>query len=161
MTFVEGKTLDAVWKQLNNRSKGVICREIWSIIAAIRTIPRPPKCAGRTYQCLADGTPTYEPLLRADCYCPLRGSISDDESLRQRIYVRCLAQGGQKYVSTLQKMLPRSSEYVFTHSDIAPRNIIVGSDNRAETVIDWENASRYPHYWEYANIVGSTGCCDD
>ncbi|KAH9971223.1 kinase-like domain-containing protein [Lactifluus volemus] len=36
----------------------------------------------------------------------------------------------------------------FTHSDIAPRNILV-NNGKIAAIIDWETAGWYPEYWEY------------
>ena len=71
-------------------------------------------------------------------------------------------------------MLPRCpsrASYVFTHGDVAPRNILVrhvdGDDGeksgRVEisALLDWENAGWYPYYWEYANIMGPAGISGD
>lgn len=46
-------------------------------------------------------------------------------------------------------MLPKSDHAVFTHGDIAPRNIMV-HECRATGIIDWGYADWYPDYWEYA-----------
>ena len=54
-------------------------------------------------------------------------------------------------------MLPRSSTSVFTHADIAPRNIMVDAQYRITGIIDWEAAGWYPDYWGYANIMGPAG----
>lgn len=37
---------------------------------------------------------------------------------------------------------------VFTHGDIAARNILV-RDGRIVAIVDWEFAGWYPEYWEY------------
>ncbi|KAJ2925333.1 hypothetical protein H1R20_g11795, partial [Candolleomyces eurysporus] len=50
-------------------------------------------------------------------------------------------------------MLPRSNKSVFTHGDIAPRNILVSKSGRILALVDWENAGWYPDYWEYANML--------
>lgn len=40
-------------------------------------------------------------------------------------------------------------EIVFTHGDLASRNILVDEDGHVTAVLDWENAGWYPEYWEY------------
>lgn len=39
---------------------------------------------------------------------------------------------------------------VFTHADIAPRNIMIDEQNKVTGILDWEYAGWYPDYWEYA-----------
>jgi thiamine kinase-like enzyme len=36
----------------------------------------------------------------------------------------------------------------FTHSVIAPRNILI-KDGKIAAIVDWESAGWYPEYWEY------------
>ena len=45
---------------------------------------------------------------------------------------------------------------VFTHCDIAPRNIIV-RDNRVVGFLDWEVAGWYPDYWDYVKFFHTKG----
>ena len=54
-------------------------------------------------------------------------------------------------------MLPRSKVSLFTHGDVAPRNIMVDEDYRITGVVDWALAGWYPNYWEYANVVQPIG----
>lgn len=62
-------------------------------------------------------------------------------------------------------MLPRSEVAVFTHGDIHPGNIMVdkakddgGSSGVHVTgLLDFESASFFPDYWEYAQIMTSGG----
>jgi aminoglycoside phosphotransferase (APT) family kinase protein len=57
-------------------------------------------------------------------------------------------------------MLPRSNVSVFTHGDIAPRNIMVDESAHITGIIDWELAGWYPEYWEYANMMKPSGDVD-
>lgn len=50
-------------------------------------------------------------------------------------------------VSGCIRSLP-SHEIVLTHSDLAPRNILV-KDSKVVAILDWELAGYYPAYWEY------------
>jgi aminoglycoside phosphotransferase (APT) family kinase protein len=40
---------------------------------------------------------------------------------------------------------------VFTHGDLAPRNIIV-KDGKIAALLDWEVSGWYPEYWEYVKF---------
>ena len=42
----------------------------------------------------------------------------------------------------------------FTHSDIAPRNLLV-KNGKIAAIIDWEMAGWYPEYWEYTRWAAS------
>jgi aminoglycoside phosphotransferase (APT) family kinase protein len=43
-------------------------------------------------------------------------------------------------------MLPRSEHSVFTHADIAPRNVMVDEQKNITGILDWESAGWYPEY---------------
>ncbi|KAH8179737.1 sulfate permease family protein [Sarocladium implicatum] len=78
--------------------------------------------------------------------------IKTDDALRARIYERYLHYNGRSFPETLTDHLPRSSESVFTHGDLAPRNIMVDSAGRINGILDWELAGWYPDYWEQASM---------
>ena len=163
MTFVEGKRLDIIWKMLDSKTKERICKAIWAYATTLRTVPR-PKDRSYPHQCQADGSTTDDPLLKDEgCKDLLRPRpIYSDIDLRHRIFERYRANGGDKYAHSLLDMLPcASSEYVFTHGDIAPRNILIDDHLELSAILDWENSGWYPYYWEYANIMGPAGICDD
>lgn len=78
--------------------------------------------------------------------------LKDDTAVRARIYQRYLYHNGRLHAEDLPAMLPRSNLSVFTHGDIAPRNIMVDQTHRITGILDWERAGWYPDYWEYINI---------
>jgi Phosphotransferase enzyme family len=158
MEFIPGSRLDSLWKNLDDALKQRVCQDTWDIITKIRKIPRPPKYQ-RLFQCTADGSTSKDPLLE-DLKEPPR-PLLNDTALRERIYERYLHYAGRRYAKQLPDMLPRSSSSVFTHGDIAPRNIMVDKDLHITGILDWERAGWYPHYWEYANIMGPAGICGD
>ncbi len=58
-------------------------------------------------------------------------------------------------------MLHRSDVSVFTHGDIAPRNIMVNETHRITGILNWETAGWYSDYWEYAKIMRPAYRCED
>jgi phosphotransferase family enzyme len=158
MTLIPGSPLQLSWSNLDDATKGRVCSETWDMIAKWRKIPQPPKLS-RFFQCSADGSPTYDVLIRDLADPPM--NLVDDDALRARIFERYLYHGGRRYEKELPDMLPRSSCSVFTHGDIAPRNIMVDQDNRITGILDWENAGWYPDYWEYANMSAVACRYDD
>ncbi|EER29338.1 hypothetical protein D8B26_008064 [Coccidioides posadasii str. Silveira] len=151
MSIIPGKSLDKLWASLNEVTKLKICRKIWGLLAQLRSIPRPPECDG-LFQCSADGSSSTDPLLE-DLGPPPHRPILTDEELRARIYERYIHFGGRLYEHTLPDMLPRSSRSVFTHADIAPRNIMVDKERQITGILDWEFAGWYPDYWEYTQMM--------
>jgi thiamine kinase-like enzyme len=150
MTIISGITLEQKWDSLEDEAKESICLQLWDLISKIRTIARSQEVEG-PYQCAADGSLSRDPMLE-DLQEPARPILSDSD-LRARIYERYLYHGGSRYENQLLDMLPHSQRSMFTHGDIAPRNILVDEENNVTGVIDWEYAGWYPEYWEYAQIV--------
>ncbi len=151
MSFVPGSTLQSIWDGLDECNKERVCLEIWTMITQWQQIPRPPRLA-HLYQCLADGSPaTTDPLLQ-DLEDPPR-TFCTDEAVRVRIHQRYLHYYGERYADKLLSMLPQSKVPLFTHGNVAPRNILVDEDCRITGIVDWELAGWYPEYWEYANIM--------
>ncbi|KAJ6123897.1 hypothetical protein N7471_011214 [Penicillium samsonianum] len=150
MTIISGITLEQKWDNLDDKAKESICLQLWDLISKIRKIARPQELEG-PYQCAADGSLSRDAMLE-DLQEPAR-PISSDSDLRSRIYERYLYHGGSRYENQLLDMLPHSESSVFTHADIAPRNILVDEQNNVTGVLDWEWAGWYPEYWEYAQIM--------
>lgn len=151
MALIQGVSLEKKWNTLNEQSKMSVCLQVWNIISQIRAIPRPPELDDNLFQCAADGSLTKDPLLE-DLGDPAR-PLTSDTDLRTRIFERYVHFGGCQYKHQLPDILPRSDCSVFTHADIAPRNIMVDEQNNVTGLLDWESAGWYPDYWEYAQIL--------
>ncbi|TGJ86550.1 hypothetical protein E0Z10_g2230 [Xylaria hypoxylon] len=141
--------LNTIWGTYDSTTKERVCHEIWAMIEQLREIPKPPELQ-HLYQCSTDGSPSHDVLLQ-DLEDPAR-PLTDEVSLRARINERYLFYNGGSYREQLLDFLPHSNKAVFTHGDIAPRNIMVNDSASITGVIDWENSGWYPDYWEFANI---------
>ena len=150
MAIAPGRPLTEKWDTLDGDAKESICLQLWDLVAKIRTIAPPPKLS-ELYQCLADGSPSCDPMLE-NLQWPPRPLLSDAD-VRARIYERYLRFGGLRYKDQLPRMLPRSERSVLTHADIAPRNVMVDEESRVTGLLDWEWAGWHPDYWEYAQIM--------
>jgi hypothetical protein len=153
MDFMPGRTLKSVWAELDEKTKDRICQDIWDLVALIRArIPRPEDLAPGLYRTV-DGSPSRDPLLGDNN--DVTPTELDDDMLRDRIYTRYVANNGLSYRDgkDVLDLLPRSNESVFTHGDLAPRNLIVDENCRITGVLDWESSGWFPDYWEYAQIM--------
>ena len=54
------------------------------------------------------------------------------------------------------KLLTVKHDIVFTHGDLAPRNVLVLEDGTVSGLIDWEYAGWYPEHWEYVKALYCT-----
>ncbi|OAX79860.1 hypothetical protein ACJ72_05816 [Emergomyces africanus] len=150
MTIIPGSSLDKHWESLDDKTKQSLCRRTWDLISMIRQIPQKPELK-HLFQCAADGSPTLDPLIQDIQQPPT--PLETDSQLRSRIYERYIRYGGSRYRDQLLDMLPHSSSSVFTHADIAPRNIMVDENYQITGLLDWEYSGWYPDYWEYAQIM--------
>ena len=154
MDFMPGRTLASAWAELDQVARRRVCDEIWDLVATIRTsIPRPDDLKPGLYRATLDGSPCRDPLLGDNNdICP---RDLDDEAFRNRIYTRYVAHNGLSYRDgqDVSSLLPHSSVSVFTHGDIAPRNIIVDENCRITALLDWESSGWFPDYWEYAQMM--------
>ena len=162
MAYIPGRNLDEVWPDLNDSQKQESCEEIWAIIRSIRNTPRPVHLEG-LYLCLTDGSASDDPLigykarLIEDKATKPPVPLRSDTEVRARIHSRYITWGGHTYAKVLPDMLPRSTRSVFTHADIAPRNILADNSGHITGLIDWEMAGWFPDYWEIANIMKPMG----
>ncbi|KAE8323535.1 kinase-like protein [Aspergillus sergii] len=148
MSLVQGSPLEGKWDTMDAKRKESICRQTWDLISKIGYVPS--QYEGK-FQCVADGSPSKDPLL--EDLQSLPRAITSDSDLGARIYERYLHFGGTRYEHELPDMLPRSDRAVFTHGDIAHRNIMVDENGNVTGIIDWKYAGWYPDYWEYAQIL--------
>ncbi|KAL3473428.1 kinase-like domain-containing protein [Aspergillus californicus] len=143
MSLAPGSPLEATWDTMDEERKESICRQTWDFISEIRAVPSPYE---GIFQCAADGPPSKDPLLE-DLQSPPR-PLTSDSDLRARIYERYRHCGGSRFEHELPNMLLKSDRAVFTHGDIAPRNIMVDENGNITGIIDWEYAQILrPAFW--------------
>lgn len=150
MTIIPGSSLEKHWVSLDHKTKRSLCLQTWDLIAKLRQIPQKPELK-HLFQCATDGSQTLD-LLIENFQQPPR-PLETDLQLRSRIYERYIRFGGSRYKDQLFEMLPHSSSSIFTHGDIAPRNIMVDEKYQITGLVDFENSGWYPDYWEYAQIM--------
>jgi len=83
------------------------------------------------------------------------GPLPDGDAIRERIWLRYYHYYGRRYgQEEILEMLPRSTldSMVFTHGDVAPRNIMVDEVGNITGILDWEKSGWYPDYWEYVYV---------
>lgn len=79
--------------------------------------------------------------------------LTSDSDLRSLIYEPLPPLQSRRYEHELPYMLPRSDHAVFTHGDIAPRNIMIDENTISQGLSTGSMQAGYPDYWEYAQIM--------
>ncbi|KAL1844424.1 hypothetical protein VTK73DRAFT_2575 [Phialemonium thermophilum] len=139
MEYVEGETLHDAWPKLGEEDKAAIRDQLRDYIQQLRSLQG-------LYVGRLDGIPAQAPGLFQRSGGPFRTVAEFHQFLLGQTRVH----NGHRDI--IRRELKDDYAIVFTHCDLAPRNIIV-RDARIVAVIDWEMAGWYPEYWEYALMI--------
>ncbi|TDL13605.1 kinase-like protein, partial [Rickenella mellea] len=138
MDYIDASDLENSWWDLSAEQQRGVCRDLKNYITQMRSL-RPPN-PGRV-EC-ADGTGVYDVRLPCSPYPPFP-SVKDFHDALGHRYVLSAEEHREAWPQ-FQTIKERN----YTHSDIAPRNILV-KDGKIAAIADWETAGWYPEYSEY------------
>lgn len=138
MEYVEGQTLQQAWPVLTPNQQSEILAQLSDYIAQMRSLSG--TSLGRV-----DGQGVVVPAFMERWGGPF-GSLSEFHDWLASPLRRKNARSIYWHQITTQ--LGADYPIVFTHADLAARNIII-RDGRIVAIIDWELAGWYPEYWEY------------
>lgn len=142
MEYIEGQTLQQAWPILTLAQRSDILAQLRNYIAQLRALPG-------IYFGRFDGQGVLVPSILTRSGGPFRTIAELQEWLVQPPKRR----GSQSmYWRQITTQLGTNYPIVFTHGDIAARNIIV-RDGRIVAILDWECAGWYPDYWEYVFAI--------
>ena len=140
MDYINGSEFSQ--KALSVEQQESIFEELKGYIAQMRALK--PTRPGRVES--ADGSGLFDHRLVNSPFPPFESiekfhsRIGHDVILysdtHRKAWSQFRAMGNRKYCTK------------FTHSDIAPRNLLV-NNGKIAAIIDWEMAGWYPEYWEY------------
>jgi serine/threonine protein kinase len=139
MERIRGRELGPLWNEYNREEKEAMTSQLKNIVAQYRAI-RPLSTA--------IGSANYSAFDNELFYLSGKGPFKDAADFHFFIcggYVISLPNTAEK----LKKFhSSRNFKPVFTHGDLAPRNVLV-RDNKIVGVVDWGSSGWYPDYWEY------------
>jgi serine/threonine protein kinase len=140
MDYINGSEFSQ--KALSAEQRESIFGELKGYIAQMRALK--PTRPGRVES--ADGSGLFDNRLGSRPFPPFESiekfhsHIGHDAILyadkHRKAWSQFQAMGNRKYCTK------------FTHSDIAPRNLLV-NNGKIAAIVDWEMAGWYPEYWEY------------
>lgn len=142
MEYIEGETLKEAWPTLTPGQRSDIMAQLEGYISQMRALRG-------LYVGRLDGQGAVVLSIMTRSGGPFR-TVPELHDWLVRPPKRCDAQSMYWHQITAQL----GSEYpiVFTHGDIAARNIMV-RDGRIVALLDWEFAGWYPEYWEYVFAI--------
>jgi tRNA A-37 threonylcarbamoyl transferase component Bud32 len=141
MDYVEGEELRYVWDKLKPEERSSIIEQLRGYMEQLRSIEG-------SFIGSIDNTYCEDQLFTDDLGS--YGPYEDENSFHEGIIkaLRSSQEGPYtEMVADFIRALPQH-RIVLTHSDFAPRNILV-SQGKVVAILDWEMAGYYPEYWEY------------
>lgn len=138
MEYVEGQTLQQAWPVLTPNQRSDIMAQLSGYIVQMRSL-------GGIHLGRLDGQGVVVPSIMTRSGGPF-GTLTEFHDWLVRPPTRSQAQS--MYWHQITTQLGAEYPIVFTHGDIAARNIMV-RDGRIVALLDWEFAGWYPEYWEY------------
>ncbi|KAJ3970572.1 kinase-like domain-containing protein [Lentinula raphanica] len=146
MEYIDSSELTWVWSSLSEDQQQDIIDQIGKWWSELRQIPSPG-----TAICALDGGPTLDNNARDFGPCP-----SFEFFAAYYGYPVLRGKCDSSTEAVLEELLAKEHHIVFTHCDLAPRNILV-KDGRIVAIIDWECAGWFPEYWEAIQIEYANG----
>ena len=156
MESVDGIPLQYVWRELNAQQRLHIVTQLRDYVAQLRTLKPPSAVSSGTISSLY-GQPYRDSRLSSGAPVgpfPSEGALND---FLIDVADRWIDKG--LTVDTRRKMR-NDHRIVFTHGDLAPRNILVKGDE-VVALIDWEESGWMPEHWEFIKAMWCTGLEDD
>lgn len=142
MDYMPGKTLQEVWDTLDHNQKVSIADELHQYVSQLRGlkgdyiggIDRGKAIIGRRI--------------------PVEGGPFESERMFNEFILSDIVSSAPRPMWHYAKYaLEDNHEIVFTHADLAPRNILVGENGQVTAILDWEYAGWYPEHWEYIKAL--------
>ncbi|EMD35878.1 hypothetical protein CERSUDRAFT_156636 [Gelatoporia subvermispora B] len=145
MEFVEGEVLEYAWRDLNEGQRTKVIGQLRAHVMQLRSLhPPDPRAV-----CGLGGAACKDARLQSYGSFGPFAAVSDFHDHLTRAATPWI---DEVYLENIRRRMSDNYRVMFTHSDLAPRNIIVRGDDIA-AIIDWEHAGWYPEYWEYVKAL--------
>jgi aminoglycoside phosphotransferase (APT) family kinase protein len=141
MKRIDGELLHFSWNRLSQEQQSHIVDQLRLVVEQLRALPSPQpfSVSGlNNTPCLdgrVAGNRAFGPFGTVAAFHDHLASVSE-------FYM------DENDIKRIRSQMSDQHRVLFTHGDLAPRNIFVNGD-KIVAVIDWEHAGWYPEYWEY------------
>ena len=149
MEYINGKPLSKEWNKLSSDGKATLLLQLKSYMTELRNVtpPKPSVVAAVNYSSCNDDRIARDPFgpfeTHDNFHRFLRRGIDNEKHPNPAIGDIIRAHRSKLYRT------------VFTHGDLAPRNILV-RDGKIVGIVDWETSGWFPEYWEYTRAWESS-----
>ncbi|OJD26514.1 hypothetical protein ACJ73_02109 [Blastomyces percursus] len=142
MDYMPGKRLDEAWDSMDLDQKLFVSQQLNGYVSQMRNLK----------------SNYIGALERGKAIIGQHGSLEggpfDSEQLFNEFILSDIVRTAPDLLRHNAKhALEDSHQIVFTHADLAPRNILVNEDGRVTALLDWGKAGWYPEYWEYVRAL--------
>ncbi|KAL6882484.1 kinase-like domain-containing protein [Trichoderma longibrachiatum] len=139
MDFVPGKRLDKIWGDLTSEQKLSVAHELHGFVHQLRCL------RGDYIGAVNGGKALFGRRSPIEC-----GPFGSEREWNAFILEDIISSTPRMMRHLARYCLSRKHQIVFTHGDLAPRNILVDEKTfKVTAVLDWEEAGWYPEHWEY------------
>lgn len=141
MTRAGGVPLEWTWHSLSDLQRQKVVAQLADYVAQLRRLPSPDD---ERIHSVAGG-----PVRDSRAYeGPECGPFRDEQHFNLQLRNGLTVEDLSHCCPTLASVHNKRHPIVFTHGDLAPRNIMVAG-TKVTALIDWECAGWYPAHWEY------------
>lgn len=137
MQRVRGACLSDIWGRLSEHEQTGYLMQLAEMVQELRAIPREPSFGDRI--CSTVGGSFVDFRIGGGSPC---GPFENEAIFNQAL---CLGSDTPPTVKVAHSIV---HDLVFTHGDLAFRNVIV-DNGRIAAIVDWEGAGWFPAHWEY------------
>ncbi|KAL8963775.1 MAG: hypothetical protein Q9183_004971 [Haloplaca sp. 2 TL-2023] len=144
--YIDGRPLNKVWDNFDDSQKENIVIQLKGFLEELRQIKR-------TVIGSVDGTNCTDQFFDGEdkaSFGPYDSEQAFHDGLVRAVEARARTTWTDQVVKFIRAM--PIHEIVFTHNDLAPRNILV-KDGEVVAILDWEFSGFYPSYWEYVKAL--------
>ncbi|KAH9884921.1 kinase-like protein [Cubamyces lactineus] len=141
MKRVHGHTLERVLHTLDPAQQAKITQQLQSFLSQLRTLKSPhgPSICALNGGALVDSRITT---------CGPVGPFVDEGAFNDRLLQTSAPFKSKADLAKLRSRMCVTHDIVFTHGDIAPRNIMVEGDS-VVALLDWQQAGWHAEHWEF------------
>lgn len=144
MDYIEGTTLQAAWPSLDDDQKRAVVLQLRAILEIMHSLTPPPNHIGGP----RPGDPIWDTRLMLTETAP---AAKDEAGFNDYLISGLFRQCPKFLVKAFADVLRTDHRIVFTHADLAPRNIMY-KDGQITGIIDWQTSGWYPEHWEYVKF---------
>lgn len=135
MEYIEGRTLEDAWSDMTPSQKISVAQELRQSIVQLRELKPEGEIRHRKKDL---ETHALEFTTNLQLHTPFQENLFTMTSL---VAADTLLQ---------YPLAKRKDNLVFTHGDLAPRNVLVDEQGHVTALLDWEYAGWHPEWWEAA-----------